>query len=161
MNKVYLLLGSNEGERTVWIRKALAILSESSGTISESSAMYETAAWGKSDQPDFLNMVVLLETTKSATAILHDIHEIESTLGRQRTIQWGQRTLDIDILFYNNDIINMPDLVIPHPYLHQRRFTLVPLVDIAPDYMHPVLGKAISQLLTDCPDKLEVRKYIQ
>lgn len=159
MNKVYLLLGSNDGDRLLWLQKAIEMLGSGGGTITGRSSVYETAAWGLEQQPAFLNMVVLLETDQTAPELLGSIQHIELLLGRQRDIKWGQRTLDIDILLYNSDIIDIPNLIIPHPYLHERRFTLIPLAELAADYMHPKLHKAISQLLAECPDPLDVHKY--
>ncbi len=159
MNNTWLSLGSNEGDRVLWMQKAIDLLSESCGTIVEKSSMYETAAWGLSSQPDFLNMVLQLQTEKTPQELLTKIHTIETTLGRQRDIKWGPRTLDIDILLYNQDMVELPGLTIPHPYLQDRRFTLAPLAQIAPEYVHPQLNKTIRQLLIECPDKLEVHKY--
>ena len=159
MNNVYLLLGSNEGDRVGWLQKAVALLSENCGPVLQSSPVYETAAWGITDQPAFLNRVVLLQTAQTPAELLDQIQKIESTLGRQRDIKWGQRTLDIDILFYNNEVIELPGLIIPHPFLQERRFTLIPLAEIAPEFTHPKLNKTVKELLTECPDKLEVHKF--
>ena len=158
MNKVYLLLGGNAGNRKQYINKAIDELSLYPVQPGIKSSFYETAAWGKEDQPEFLNIAIYIETSLSPTELLNAIHEIESNAGRLRTEKWGQRTLDMDILFYNTEIIELPELTIPHPYMQDRRFTLVPLAEIAPDLMHPVFKKTISQLLEECPDKLEVRK---
>ena len=160
MNDAYLLLGSNEGNRMLWMQKAMDLLSVSCGAIVSRSSVYETAAWGITGQPDFLNMVILLQTTKSPFELLAAIHTIEDTLGRQRDEKWGPRTLDIDILLNNNEVIETPGLIVPHPFIQKRRFTLVPLAEIAPDYVHPKLNKTINQILSECPDTLEVHKYI-
>lgn len=156
MNKTYLSLGSNEGNRMLWLHKATGLIEARCGTILNRSSVYRTAAWGITDQPDFLNMAVYVETTQTPIQLLNTILDIEISLGRHRDIKWGPRIIDIDILFFNDEIINSPGLVIPHPYLHERRFTLVPLVEIAPDLKHPKLKKTITQLLAECPDKLEV-----
>jgi 2-amino-4-hydroxy-6-hydroxymethyldihydropteridine diphosphokinase len=158
MNRIYLSLGSNEGDRIEWLNLCLQMLAKRCGNIIATSGIYETAAWGLPDQPDFLNMAVCLETTLNAIETLSEIRFIEETLKRQRTIKWGQRTLDIDILFFNDEMINTPELHIPHPHLQDRRFVLVPLNDIAADLVHPVLKKTIAQLLTECPDPLPVNK---
>jgi 2-amino-4-hydroxy-6-hydroxymethyldihydropteridine diphosphokinase len=161
MNESYLSLGSNEGDRLSWFKKAIELLGANCGTISKRSSIYETSAWGITDQPDFLNMVVALKTTLSPSELLTEILKIETSLGRQRSIKWGPRTLDIDILLYNNDIIELPGLTIPHPYLHERRFTLLPLAEVAGQYIHPVLNRTIADLLRSWPDQLDVRKMIE
>ena len=159
MNEVYLLLGSNEGDRMQWMKQAIDLLS-AHGTIAKQSSVYETAAWGIEEQPSFLNMVVLLKTDLTAIRLLSEIHDIEKKLGRQREVKWGQRTLDIDILLYNDEQIELPGLLVPHPFLHLRRFTLVPLAELIPNKMHPSLRRTISELLQDCPDGLEVQPYL-
>lgn len=156
MNEVYLLLGSNEGDREGWLQMAIDQLAAGGGEIVNKSSVYETAAWGITEQPNFLNRVVLLQTVKTPVQLLSEIHEIEKNAGRQREVKWGQRTLDIDILLYNSDVLDLPGLTIPHPFLHLRRFTLVPLAEIAAQYMHPRLHKTILELLVVCPDPLEV-----
>lgn len=157
-SKAYLLLGSNEGDRVSWLQQCIAMLQQSCGNIINQSAVYETAAWGKEDQPDFLNMAVCIMTPLSPEALLSAIQHIEKDLGRQREVKWGQRTLDIDIMLYEDAVINLPDLVVPHPHMQERRFALAPLQDVARDFLHPVLHKTITGLLNDCRDKLEVRK---
>jgi 2-amino-4-hydroxy-6-hydroxymethyldihydropteridine diphosphokinase len=159
MAKVYLLLGSNEGNRIEWLNKAMAELEQTVGKRIAKSALYETAAWGKEDQPDFLNMALCIETVLSPDELLQANQTIEQHMGRQRTVHWGQRTLDIDILFYGNEVVHLPTLEIPHPRIQDRRFALVPLNEIASGFSHPVLNKTISELLQACPDPLEVRLY--
>lgn len=158
-NTVYLLLGSNEGNRLEWFEKATLLLQDARCRIISQSAIYETAAWGLEDQPDFLNMALCVETTLNPQGLLALTQNIEALLGRQRTVRWGQRTLDIDILLFNQDIIDTPQLKVPHPQLQNRRFALIPLADIAPAYIHPVFNKSIATLLQECPDNLEVRNY--
>ena len=159
MNKTYLSLGSNEGNRALWLQAATDYIAARCGTILDRSSIYQTAAWGITTQPDFLNMVIYIETTQSPTQLLDTILNIEITMGRHRTIKWGPRIIDIDILFFNDDIIDTPGLIIPHPFIQERRFTLLPLAEIAPDYIHPKLNKTITELLISCPDQLEVHKY--
>ena len=158
MHIVYLLLGGNIGDRIQMLQSATIQLSERVGTILASSAMYETAAWGKEEQPRFLNSVLAMTTTLSASEVLTEIQTIENIYGRQRVEIWGARTLDIDILFYDDAIIQTERLTIPHPFIQDRRFVLVPLCEIAPDLQHPVLQKTITELLAYCPDQLEVIK---
>ncbi|MES2702260.1 MAG: 2-amino-4-hydroxy-6-hydroxymethyldihydropteridine diphosphokinase [Bacteroidota bacterium] len=159
MNDVYLSLGSNEGDRVLWLQKAIELLAVQCGVVVQQSAVYETAAWGITDQAAFLNMAVQMQTTLTAAEVLKEILEIETLLGRQRDVKWGPRTLDIDILLFNNDIIDTEALTVPHPYLHERRFTLLPLAEIAPAMEHPRLHATMSELLRNCRDALEVTIY--
>jgi 2-amino-4-hydroxy-6-hydroxymethyldihydropteridine diphosphokinase len=154
----YLLLGSNEGDRLQWLYDALNLL-DRHGLFLALSPVYETAAWGLEEQPDFLNIALCLETELTPDGLLNAIRDIEQQCGRQRELKWGQRTLDIDILFYDDIVMNEPQLVIPHPHLHERRFALTPLCDIAPDMTHPTLKKTIQQLLQNCADPLETALY--
>lgn len=136
--------------------KARQLLSEQLGAINGISPLYETAAWGNTQQPNFLNQAVQLSTKHNPIEALRIINQIENQLGRQRTEHWGQRTLDIDILLFDNQIIHSSRLVIPHPELQNRRFALVPLCDIAPELAHPIFEKSMKDLLADCPDQLDV-----
>lgn len=158
MNKVYLLLGSNEGERINWLKLAMEALITTCGKLIQHSSVYETAAWGLKEQPDFLNMVIELETSLTPLTLLKKIQQIEKNCGRQRKIKWGQRTLDMDILFYNQEVIDTDELKIPHPFLQERRFTLEPLCEIAPTLIHPVLQQSVTTLLEHCTDPLSTRK---
>ena len=158
MSEVYLLLGSNMGSRPGFIKEALTELERSCGRIMAESSFYETAAWGKEDQPAFINLVVCIQTTLTPLELLSAIQIIENVAGRQRDQKWGQRTLDIDILLYSEEIIDLPELKIPHPFMQDRRFTLVPLAEIAPELLHPILKKTMLQLLAACPDKLDVKR---
>jgi len=146
MNAIFLLLGSNLGNREMFLKQAAAGLEQEVGTIVKTSSVYETQAWGKTDVPDYLNQVLLLNTAFTPQVVLGKILAIEKKLGRERTEKWGSRTIDIDILFYDDQVINEPDLVVPHPQLHLRKFVLEPLAEIAPDFVHPVLNKNILTL---------------
>lgn len=158
-NTLYLLLGANLGNRQQTLAQAREQLAECVGDIKTTSAIYETAAWGLTDQPAYLNQVLLLETALSPEAVLTQTQAIEQALGRVRAERWGARLIDIDLLFYNNLVLNTPELTLPHPYLHRRRFTLQPLTDIAPDLMHPVLKQPVWYLLVQCADGSEVIKF--
>lgn len=157
MNKAYLLIGGNMGERQQNLGRAITLL-QGTGKLCKTSGLYETAAWGKTDQPAFLNQALLLETALSARGLLQAVLRIEEEMGRKRTEKYGPRIIDIDILFYNYDSIQEPGLVVPHPEIQNRRFALEPLNEIAPHYRHPLLKKTIETLLNECPDKLEVHK---
>lgn len=158
MFDTYILLGSNLGNSKKYISDAILEIENNIGFIKSKSSLYQTAAWGKIDQPNFLNQVVQVITKLNPEELLNSILSIEKKLGRERQEKWGSRIIDIDILFYNNQVINKPDLVIPHPYLHVRKFTLMPLNEVAPDLIHPELSKSVSQLLHDLDDNLSVEK---
>lgn len=157
--KVSLLLGSNMGNRMELLERALRRLSDEVGELVCYSAAYETAAWGKTDQPAFLNMAVMLKSRLTPLNLLASILHIEKEMGRVREEKWGERIIDIDILLYGERIVSEPELSIPHPEMHKRRFALVPLHDIAPDALHPAIGKTITSLLAECPDTLPVSLF--
>jgi 2-amino-4-hydroxy-6-hydroxymethyldihydropteridine diphosphokinase len=159
MNKVYLLLGSNLGNRQENLEKALQHISRQAGPIVTASPVYETAPWGNEKQNPFYNQAVEVHTTLAPHALMASLLVIESLLGRIRSKEkYGPRLIDIDLLFYNDTIINTPELTLPHPYLHTRRFVLVPLNELKPDLVHPVFQKTINQLLAECPDTLAVKR---
>jgi 2-amino-4-hydroxy-6-hydroxymethyldihydropteridine diphosphokinase len=160
MINVYLLLGSNLGNRLSYLQLAVQYINEQIGQITKCSAIYETQSWGNTEVPDYLNQVVLLQTDLLPHELLNNLLKIELMLGRERQEKWGARTLDIDILFYDNEIINDTDLVVPHPQLHKRRFTLEPLAELAPYLVHPLLHKTINTLKIELNDDLQVKKYI-
>lgn len=158
MQEVYLLLGSNLGNREYYISEAVNLINQHAGKVSRRSSYYETASWGKTDQPHFINQAVYLQTKLTPEQLLITILDIEKHFGRKRVIKWGSRTIDIDILFYADRIIMQPDLVIPHPYLHERAFALFPLAEIASDFKHPVYKKTILELRNSLADNLSVKK---
>lgn len=158
MNKAYLLIGGNVGNRLQNLHQAVTAIDQTCGRVLLQSSVYETAAWGKTDQQAFLNQALLIETTFSAPDLLKGVLEVESRLGRVRKERYGPRVIDIDIIFFNNDIIRLPALTIPHPEVQNRRFALTPLHEIAPSLVHPVFHKTIDRLLQECPDELQVKK---
>lgn len=159
MNKAYLLLGGNTGDRLHYLETARKRLETGCGRMLKLSSLYETAAWGKEDQPSFLNQVICIETKLSATELLEAALQIEATMGRTREEKYAPRTIDIDILFFNNGIIDLPGLVVPHPHIQNRRFVLEPMVELSPNKIHPVLHQSMKELLKICPDKLEVKRF--
>lgn len=159
MNKTYLLLGSNLGNSFVQLSKALVHIEKRIGRINRRSGLYTTAAWGNTKQPHFLNQVIIVETTLTALETMQAILQIEKKMGRVRTIKNAPRIIDIDILFFNKDIIDLEQLTIPHPQIQNRRFVLVPLNQLSPNLRHVVLKKSVHQLLMHCPDKLNVKKF--
>ena len=156
MKKTYLLLGANLGDRAATFRQAISLIAERVGPVTQQSGLYETAPWGVTDQPAFLNQVLAVETGLEPEEILNHTQAIEQVLGRVRMEKWGARQIDIDILYYGQLVLQTDRLTIPHPFLHQRRFTLVPLAEIAPDFVHPVLQKTNAELLAECEDNGEV-----
>ena len=158
-NKVYLLLGSNMGARLQLLEEAIKNISIQVGKVTAQSSIYETAAWGKTDQPGFLNVAVEVTTALTPLEVLSSALAIEAQLGRVREEKWGTRLIDIDIIFYNNEVLSIPNqLEIPHPEMRNRKFVLVPLVEIAPEMLHPVFHTSISSLLRALKDDLPVVK---
>ena len=156
---VYLLLGSNLGDRISYLRQASRLIRETVAAVIQASSVYETQSWGKTDEPDYLNQVLYIETDLHPGLLLEKLLDIETIMGRKREVKWGSRIIDIDILFYGDQKINEPNLVVPHPELHNRMFTLAPLNEIAPDFVHPVLQKKISDLKSELKSDLTVKMF--
>lgn len=158
MNNAFLLIGGNMGDVRTNLDHAIRSISKTCGQVIAISSIYQTAAWGKTDQPDFLNQAVQIHTTLDPIELLHEVLQIERDMGRERVEKYGPRSIDIDIIFYEQCILDLRELTIPHPQVANRRFALTPLAEIAPTYIHPVLGKTIQALLTSCPDSSHVNK---
>ncbi len=153
---IYLALGTNLGKRTLNLRRAISALPPAVTVLAE-SLVYETLPWGVTDQPPFLNMALKGETHLAPLELLERLRQLEGELGRVPTVRYGPRLIDIDILLYDDYILNTPELTLPHPRLHERAFVLVPLNDLAPALVHPVLGKSVRTLLAEVDTKGIVR----
>jgi len=145
------------GNREANLAAASAMIHRRCGSVLQHSSLYETAAWGLEDQPDFLNQVIKLNTLQEPRKLMQSILDIELQLGRVRQEKYGPRIIDIDILFFDDLVLDEPHLTIPHPRIPERRFVLEPLHEIAPGFLHPVFHQTIHQLLLNCPDLLEVK----
>ncbi|MGV3766326.1 MAG: 2-amino-4-hydroxy-6-hydroxymethyldihydropteridine diphosphokinase [Chitinophagaceae bacterium] len=155
MNQAYLLIGGNLGEKRRNLELAATLIGKKAGSVQKTSPFYETEAWGKTDQPAFLNQALLVETALGPHELLKVLLAIEAECGRVRMEKYGPRLIDIDIIFYNELVLSTPELTIPHPQMAFRRFVLTPLNDIAGTFVHPVLRKPVSSLLAECTDKLD------
>lgn len=162
MNKLILGLGGNKGDVLSSFSRAEQYIKDEIGSIAKSSSIYQTAAWGQTNQPDFLNNVIVVNTNLTVEECLAFVLEIEQKLGRVRTDKkWGQRIIDIDILFYNDLVVDQENLIVPHPYIQDRNFVLIPLAEVVPNYMHPNLKKTSLELLERCTDKLLIKKLLK
>ena len=159
MNKTYLLLGSNMGNSQQQLSIAIKNITEQVGTVTRQSSLYTTAAWGNTSQPDFLNQVIVVSTELTALQTINIVLSIENKMGRVRTTKNAPRIIDIDILFFNKEIITQKILTVPHPEIENRRFVLIPLNELSPSFTHPINKKTIHQLLADCTDTLDVKKF--
>ncbi len=158
MSKAYLLTGGNLGDRAANLKQAIALIHEQCGPVIRASSLYETAAWGLTEQPSFLNQALEIDTKLKARQLMRKILKIEEEMGRVRKEKFGPRVIDIDILFFNDEVHELRFLKIPHPEIQNRRFVLTPMNEIAAELEHPVLKRTIAQLLEECPDNLEVKK---
>jgi 2-amino-4-hydroxy-6-hydroxymethyldihydropteridine diphosphokinase len=154
---IYLSTGSNLGDRALNLRNAIASLIPEVQTLTQSS-IYETEPWGYSDQPTFLNQVIKASTILEPIELLNFLKEIERLMGRQETFRFGPRKIDLDILFYDDLILDTPKLIVPHPHIAERAFVLIPLAEIAPDLIHPIYKKTIQELKA-CVDASSIELF--
>lgn len=160
IHTLVLGLGSNQGDSKSILENAYCLLQFEIGKTVSISSFYSTQPWGNPNQPDFLNAAMILETQLSPQDCLLAIQQIENKLGRIRNEKWGIRTIDIDVLFYDNLILKQKNITIPHPEIENRNFVLHPLEEICPDFKHPILKKSISELLLLCNDTCEIKKIV-
>jgi 2-amino-4-hydroxy-6-hydroxymethyldihydropteridine diphosphokinase len=162
MIKLYILLGGNLGDKQLIFSEARAMLSQQVGTITNQSAIYETEPWGFESTDIFWNQAIEMSTDLSPEEVLQQTKQIEQALGRIRKAnQYDSRTIDIDILFYGDQIIELKNLIVPHPRIQERKFALAPLSEINPELIHPIFLKNIQQLLEECTDPLKVEKVTE
>ena len=159
MNIVFLQLGSNIGDRKMFLQKAIKNINMKLGTVVNFSKIYESEAWGVKNQNNYLNQILKITTNLDSNQILREVLDIEKILGRKRKEKWGERCIDIDIILFNNDIIKTIELSVPHDYMHNRMFVLLPLSEIAPNMVHPIYKKTIKELTLECDDKGFVKEY--
>ncbi|MCH7415677.1 2-amino-4-hydroxy-6-hydroxymethyldihydropteridine diphosphokinase [Belliella sp. R4-6] len=158
MRQVILIIGGNVGDRMALLSEAKSKLMFKIGQLKDKSAVYETQAWGGKSKGDYLNQILIFETDFEAEYILDIALKVEKELGRERDVKWGNRTMDIDILYFGEEIINKPNLIVPHPYISERRFVLVPLEEVLPDFVHPKFHLTNKELLRKCTDSCNVIK---
>jgi 2-amino-4-hydroxy-6-hydroxymethyldihydropteridine diphosphokinase len=157
---IIILLGSNLGDRLANLQQAIASIASFS-TILQQSNIYQTAAWGNTDQADFLNQAIEIQTNQTAENLMHALLAIETQMGRVRLQKWEPRIIDIDIIFYESAIHTTDFIQIPHPEMQNRAFVLKPLLDLIPNFEHPILKQNITQLWEKCPDQLEVSLFVE
>ena len=162
MFRIFLLLGSNLDDRVSSLRAAADLIHSDVGGIERVSSIYESEPWGYTSENHFLNQLVIANTALSPKSVLDKIHHIENQLGRKRKKNgFADRTIDIDILFYGNKLVNSPELAIPHPSIENRLFALYPLSELANDFIHPKSHKTIGTLLSECTDTTRVVKIVE
>ena len=159
MEKLVLIIGGNLGNRLLLIKETVDLLNQIFGPLQKASSIYESSPWGGNSSGKYLNQVLVYSTDLRPENVLEHIQKIEKSLGRQRDFKWGDRTMDIDILYYGGKKISTHHLQIPHPYLTERKFVLVPLKEVLSDFIHPVFKKTNDQLNEQCQDKSEVTLY--
>jgi 2-amino-4-hydroxy-6-hydroxymethyldihydropteridine diphosphokinase len=160
MHIAYLLIGSNLGDKATYLKNASSYIQQQCGQIVKQSSFYETEPWGFTEQPSFLNQAICIKTELEPAQLMHALLQIESTMGRTRTLKMGPRTIDLDILQIDQQIMDTPLLQLPHPSMHLRRFALIPMAEIAPTLLHPLFSKTMTQLLAECSDETNVQKKI-
>jgi len=158
--KALIGLGSNQGHPLRQLAEAQAHIARRMGRIVRASSIYQTAAWGMEDQPDFLNQVLLIETPFSPVYLLRLALDIERQMGRRRLQKWGPRSIDLDLIMVGQTLLDHPELQLPHPYMQERAFVLVPAAEVAPNWVHPRGGKTLKEMLRDCPDPLSVTQWL-
>lgn len=158
MKGIFLLLGTNLGDKLKNLQQAKDILGGNEMSIIDYSSIYKSAPWGNEDQDWFLNLILRVDTIHDPHSLLDVCLKTEQQMGRQRIEKWGSRIIDIDLLYYDNYELETEDLTLPHPAIQMRRFTLMPLTEIAPDEIHPLLNLSHEELLAICPDKLSCKK---
>lgn len=159
MPTMYVGLGTNKGNRSEQLSRARGHCCHFFGPLLAVSPVYETAAWGVEDQPDFLNQVIALQTDVKPSVAIYTLLAIENLMGRVRSQKWGPRVIDVDMLYYDDQIINTQDLILPHPRIAQRQFVLTPLASIAPDFVDPQSGKTITEMMRNCSDSQAVTLF--
>ena len=160
MHLAYLLIGSNLGDKTTYLKNAGSYIQQQCGQIVKQSSFYETEPWGFTEQPSFLNQALCIQTELAPAQLMHTLLQIESKMGRTRELKMGPRIIDLDILQIDQQIVDTPLLQLPHPAMHLRRFALIPMVEIAPTLKHPQFNKTIAQLLAECADQTKKKKKI-